>query len=228
MDDIWNISFWEIAIRLLLAAVLGGLVGWERERNNHPAGFRTHILVSVGAALIMLLSIYGFSDFNDHPNVRFDPARLAAQVISGIGFLGAGTILRHGISVSGLTTAASLWVVAGIGLAAGANFMFGAILTTVIVLVSLELLNRLEGILVRKRHLRKLDVIVNDQPGILGDLVAFIDSNGGSVRKVNMEEGDDNTLNISFIIRFFDSTSITILCEEARKVKGVKSVRTEQ
>src|SRR5690606_39922495 len=109
-----------------------------------PAGFRTHILVCLGSALIMLISIYGVSDFIKEENVRADPARLAAQVVSGIGFLGAGTILRHGLTVSGLTTAASLWVVAGIGLAVGAGYMFGAVLTTILTLVSLELLNRME------------------------------------------------------------------------------------
>lgn len=106
---------------MVLAAVLGGLVGMEREWNNHAAGFRTHILVCLGAATIMLLSIYGFSQFVNEANVRMDPARLAAQVISGVGFLGAGAILRNGPVISGLTTAASVWVVAAIGLCVGAG-----------------------------------------------------------------------------------------------------------
>nr|WP_235281642.1 MgtC/SapB family protein [Thermoactinomyces daqus] len=90
MQSIWEISWFEVALRLFLAGMLGGVVGWERERNNHPAGFRTHILVSLGSALIMLISIYGFSDFVKEANVRIDPARLAAQVVSGIGFLVRG------------------------------------------------------------------------------------------------------------------------------------------
>lgn len=129
------ITEYEIALRLFLACVFGGIVGFERERNDSPAGFRTHILVSLGSALIMVLSMYGFNDFN---SVNKDPARLAAQVVSGIGFLGAGTILRDKTSIKGLTTAASLWVVAAIGLASGAGFYFSAFVVTVLVFLTLE------------------------------------------------------------------------------------------
>ena len=107
----------ELLVRLALGCLLGGLIGIEREKNRHPAGFRTHILVCVGATLIMLCNIYIFEEYKSYANI--DPARLGAQVISGIGFLGAGTILKEGVTVKGLTTAASLWSVAGIGLAVG-------------------------------------------------------------------------------------------------------------
>lgn len=130
-----QITEYEIALRLFLACFFGGVVGFERERNDSSAGFRTHILVSLGSALIMVLSMYGFNDFN---SVNKDPARLAAQVVSGIGFLGAGTILRDNTSIKGLTTAASLWVVAAIGLAAGAGFYFSAVMVTVLVFLTLE------------------------------------------------------------------------------------------
>ena len=123
---------------------MGGIIGWERELSNQSAGFRTHILVCVGSALIMLLSMYGFADYAYEANVRMDPARLAAQVISGIGFLGAGTILRNGLSISGLTTAASLWVVAAIGLSVGAGFYLPSIIATSIVFTNLFILNRVE------------------------------------------------------------------------------------
>ena len=130
-----DITEYEVALRLFLACVFGGIVGFERERNDSPAGFRTHILVSLGSALIMILSMYGFNEF---ATVNKDPARLAAQVVSGIGFLGAGTILRDKTSVKGLTTAASLWVVAAIGLAAGAGFYFSASFVTLLVFLTLE------------------------------------------------------------------------------------------
>jgi len=129
------ITEYEVALRLFLACVFGGIVGFERERNDSPAGFRTHILVSLGSALIMILSMYGFNEF---ATVNKDPARLAAQVVSGIGFLGAGTILRDKTSIKGLTTAASLWVVAAIGLAAGAGFYFSASFVTLLVFLTLE------------------------------------------------------------------------------------------
>jgi putative Mg2+ transporter-C (MgtC) family protein len=228
VSSVWTIPYWETAYRLFMAVLLGGLIGWERERDAHPAGFRTHILVCLGSALIMLISIYGFSEFMKEENVRADPARLAAQVVSGIGFLGAGTILRHGLTVSGLTTAASLWVVAGIGLAVGAGYMFGAVLTTILALVSLELLNRLEKILVRRHRLKKIVVSVRDEPGKLGEIASLLGRMGASIRKVTIDEGDleDDWLNISFTIRLSEEISTTQILEEVRRVTGVKEVRS--
>ncbi|RAL23214.1 MgtC/SapB family protein [Thermoflavimicrobium daqui] len=230
MSDVWVISYGELASRLVIAAVLGGLVGWERELNNSPAGFRTHILVSVGSTLIMLISIYGFSDFMSEPRVTFDPRRISAQVVSGIGFLGAGTILRQGVTVSGLTTAASLWVVAGIGLAVGTGFMFAAVVTTVIALVSLELLNRIETLMHKKRSLRIIHVTVIDEPGKLGELASCIAGQGGNVRKVKIEERDENTaaeLDITFTIRVPEAVPMAEMLDHIRSIYGVKQVRTE-
>lgn len=162
---VWQISHWELTLRILFALVVGGLIGLEREFGQHSAGFRTHILVCLGSALIMLLSLYGFSVFMEEPNVRADPARLAAQVISGIGFLGAGTILRNGNSISGLTTAASLWVVAALGLAVGAGFYYGALLTAFLVLVCLFVLNKFEKTFSRKRRMAELTIVVRETSG---------------------------------------------------------------
>ncbi|MBI4323319.1 MAG: MgtC/SapB family protein [Candidatus Omnitrophica bacterium] len=128
--------------RLLLSALLTGLVGYERERHGRAAGFRTHLLVGMGSCLIMLTALYLMDTLAGR--VAEDPTRMAAQVISGIGFLGAGTILRFRASVRGLTTAASLWAVAGIGLAAGAGFTVGAVATTIAVLIALFGFSRLE------------------------------------------------------------------------------------
>lgn len=135
------ISAEEVVARLLVASLLSGIIGLERESRHRAAGLRTHMLVSVGSALIMIISAYGFEGF---PLASRDPARLAAQVVSGIGFLGAGTIMREGVTIRGLTTAASLWVVAGIGLAIGAGCYLGALVTTVIVTVALLFLNPVE------------------------------------------------------------------------------------
>lgn len=128
--------------RLLLSALLTGLVGYERERHGRAAGFRTHLLVGIGSCLIMLTALYLMDTLAGR--VAVDPTRMAAQVISGIGFLGAGTILRFRASVRGLTTAASLWAVAGIGMAAGAGFTLGAVATTIAVLIALFGFARLE------------------------------------------------------------------------------------
>jgi len=187
MDSVWVISDFDLTIRILVAAALGGLIGLEREWSNHPAGLRTHILVCLGAAAIMLLSIYGFSDFVDEVNVRVDPARLAAQVISGIGFLGAGAILRTGSTVSGLTTAASVWVVAAIGLCVGAGFIYPACLTTAIVLVSLFLLNKWEKLLKRNKRSREMIVRIFDRPGTLGKIATILGEQGISIENVKMK-----------------------------------------
>ena len=141
-------SFWGLVLlKLLAATVFGGMVGYERERYDHPAGFRTHVLVCVGSAVFMMVSVAVSEDG------RFDPGRIAAQVASGIGFLGAGTIIKQGSIVRGLTTAASLWAVAGIGLAAGYNNMtLGiALLGTLVVLLTLYGLKAIESRIERRR-----------------------------------------------------------------------------
>ncbi|MBQ7568222.1 MgtC/SapB family protein [bacterium] len=133
----WNI---DVIARLLAATLLGALIGWERETMNRSAGLRTHMLVSLGSALFTILSLTAFREIG---KVN-DPARLAAQVVSGIGFLGAGTILKHGATVRGLTSAATMWVVAAIGMAAGAACYVGALATTLISLITLITLRSVE------------------------------------------------------------------------------------
>ena len=129
----------EVLGRVALAAALGAVLGLERELRDREAGLRTHLLVSVGSALFTIASAYGFSDFLTHGGnlVRTDPTRIAAQIVTGIGFLGAGAIIRQGLSIRGLTTAATLWVVAAIGLTTGAGYYSAAAITTLLVLFSL-------------------------------------------------------------------------------------------
>jgi putative Mg2+ transporter-C (MgtC) family protein len=134
----------EIIIRLLIAALLGSIVGFERERTAQSAGLRTHMLVCVGSCLVIIVSAFGFSDALTMPNIQLDPSRMAAQVVSGIGFLGAGAILLRGEVVRGLTTAASVWTVAAIGLAVGGGLYIPAAAATVIVLIILTLVKLLE------------------------------------------------------------------------------------
>ena len=137
------LAHWELLIRLLIAAGLGSLVGAERERLIWAAGLRTHTLVCVGSCLFMIVSAYGFASVIG-PAVVLDPSRVAAQVVSGIGFLGAGSILLRGDLVRGLTTAASLWTVAAIGLAVGGGLYIEAITATIIILVILAGIKPLE------------------------------------------------------------------------------------
>jgi putative Mg2+ transporter-C (MgtC) family protein len=125
--------------RLSLAAVLGGAIGFERELRDREAGLRTHLLVCLGSALFTIVSAYGFREFltSGDQVIRADPTRIAAQIVTGIGFLGAGAIIRQGLTVRGLTTAATLWVSAAIGIAAGAGYYSGAVLGTVVTIVAL-------------------------------------------------------------------------------------------
>lgn len=147
MQPIPELELWELALRLGVAAGLTGLIGLERELRERAAGLRTHMLVGVGSALFTIVSAYGWSDFvfNRNEGTILDPTRIAAQIVTGIGFLGAGAIIRQGLSVRGLTTAAGLWVVAAIGMAAGAGYYSAALVGTAIVLVGLGPIRWLEG-----------------------------------------------------------------------------------
>lgn len=154
----------EMVFKLLLSAFLGGLIGLERELHARAAGLRTHILVAIGSTLIMMVSNYIFLIYQDQTTssvVRLDPARIAAMTITGIGFLGAGTIIQSKEIVRGLTTAACLWVIAAVGLAVGCGFYLPAVLTSLIALIALYLLHSLEDFL-KKDWYRKLLVITDD------------------------------------------------------------------
>jgi putative Mg2+ transporter-C (MgtC) family protein len=134
----------ELTVRLVVALLLGGVIGWERELARMPAGFRTHALVSLGSAIFTVISAFAFTGPGS------DPTRIAAQVVSGIGFLGGGAILHYGGTVRGLTTAASLWSVAAVGMAAGAGLYVVASLGAVLVIIGLEVFQRIEGVVKRR------------------------------------------------------------------------------
>ncbi len=145
----------QIVFRLILAGVLGGAIGFERERREKAAGFKTHTLVCIGSCLIMLTSMHIFDIYKGIATV--DPARIAAQVVTGVGFLGAGTIIRFRASVRGLTTAASLWAIAGVGLAVGSGFYLAAIVTVVIILLSLLFLSKVQARMSKGNRVKGFD-----------------------------------------------------------------------
>ncbi|MGY5343579.1 MgtC/SapB family protein [Paenibacillus glucanolyticus] len=196
---VWHIDHMEISIRICVSLLLGGIVGLERERGQHHAGFRTHILVCLGATLITLISIYGFSQFASEPNVRMDPARLTAQIISGIGFLGAGTILRNGNSISGLTTAASLWVVAAMGIGIGAGFYYGTLLTFVSVLICLFVLQRVENRIAPHRKTTAYRVIIG-RDGDPGIFLNFFRDEGIKVKSFKMDMMEEGSVRLHFVL----------------------------
>ncbi|MEN9406146.1 MAG: hypothetical protein RLZ12_430 [Bacillota bacterium] len=226
MDNIFTLdSYW--VVKLFLALVLGGLIGWERERYDHPAGFRTHILVSLGSALFTLVSIDASLAIVKTNSVNSEPMRLAAQIIPGIGFLGAGTIFRHGSSVSGLTTAASLWVVAGVGMACGVGYFWLAGLATLLTWVSLEFLDIFEGFNFKRRRLHVLRVTAVGATGKLKEIADLIVLRGGVIRKIKVDESplDDRQLVLVFVFRIKKGVNFTDLYEEVAKLAGVTRIK---
>jgi putative Mg2+ transporter-C (MgtC) family protein len=168
----------DATLRLGLAAILGGAIGVERELRDREAGIRTHLLVSLGSALFTLVSAYGFHEFltSGDAVVRADPTRIAAQIVTGIGFLGAGAIIREGLSVRGLTTAATLWVVAGIGMACGAGWYWPAAITTLFTIVALGPLRVVAYKWIDRLKPEENRLIVELKPGQpIGPFVAQLD-----------------------------------------------------
>lgn len=222
--------FWNTFVPILLASVLGGVVGLERERSRRPAGLRTHVLVCVGSALMMQVSLdmYARTGYGLHGNG--DPGRIAAQVVSGIGFLGAGTIMREGANIRGLTTAASLWVVAGIGLAAGANLFLESIVATVMVVLTLKTLSEVEHRWISKGGHHALTVHVTDTPGRLGSLATVCGRWGANIRSVSMKNGPlPGTVEISFFLRLTGrNLDIAGLIGDLMGTEGVLSVTEEE
>ena len=209
----------ELLIRLALACVLGGLVGIERERLRHPAGFRTHILVCVGATLVMLCNIFIYEEYKAYANI--DPARMGAQVISGIGFLGAGTILKEGITVKGLTTAASLWSVACIGLATGLGFYTGSIFATILVLITLVVFSRFENRVYGNRKSSILRIKTSDRPGQLGRIGTELGRCGLKICDIAMEIAEESSLLIKIRINKSREEIGTDVMDCLSKIEGI-------
>jgi len=190
------ISGVEVLIRLIISMLLGGLVGWEREKEEKPAGLRTHILVCLGSTLVMIVSAYGFPGRSPS-----DPGRIAAQVITGIGFIGAGTIFRAGTTIKGLTTAASIWTVAGIGLAVGAGLYFPAIVTTLLVVVTLAVAAELEIRFLGSHKPIILKCLIEDRPGAIGEIGTLLGNLGVNIKRIELGPPiDENSKKVTLII----------------------------
>ena len=219
----------EVVIRLILSAAIGGLIGIEREASNRPAGLRTHILVTLGSTLIMLVSMEGFYDTTTGLWAG-DPSRLAAQVISGIGFLGAGTIMRTGDRIKGLTTAASLWVCSGIGLAIGNGYYLGGLLTAGIVLITLMSLGIFES-RVFKRKYKTLAIFSTSRPGLIGDIGTLLGKYDVNIRDISIENDESEDyeehliLEMHFAIKIPKIFNPNIFFHELYQIKGVFKVK---
>ncbi|KKB65427.1 methyltransferase [Robbsia andropogonis] len=217
------LSNWEMIGRLTGAAILGGAIGFERERLSWAAGLRTHMLVSVGSCLMILVSAYGFSNIMQADHVVLDPSRIAAQVVSGIGFLGAGSIILRNEVVRGLTTAASVWAVAGVGLAMGGGMYIPATAATLIILLILAGIKPLEE---RYRANRQSHQIVLDaERGVLTLHVLHdvLGPEAGRVRQfvVERHEEDDNLDQIRITFSRVTTGQYRKSVEALRKLRGV-------
>lgn len=225
----------EIIIRIIVSISLGFVIGLERELTNKSAGLRTHMLVCLGSTVFTILSLYGFSDPTIPQNfarIQNDPSRIAAQILTGIGFIGGGAVLHHGISVSGLTTAASLWIVASIGMAVGVGAYKVAIVATILaftVLVFIRVLERgflskhtRKGARVRAVAITKADYVteVQDWFNLKFDQVLEM--------KINKQTRDDETVKVTFILDVFESNPIGHVYKKIKELKNIESLTLQQ
>ena len=191
MPFVPELEWWEVVTRLCLAGGLGAAIGFERELREREAGLRTHLLVALGSALFTLVSAYAWQDFrfSGLTGVTFDPTRIAAQIVTGIGFLGAGAIIRQGLTVRGLTTAATLWGVAAIGMACGAGYYLAAVVTTMLVIFTLWPLRTGVYHLVERVRPEERRLTVELRPeASAGILLAAVEAFGGRVQSLDVDE----------------------------------------
>src|SRR5579859_5640477 len=213
-------------LRLLAAAALGGVIGFERERIERGAGLRTHALVSTASALIIIVSSYGFMDVvTANHTIVLDPSRIAAQVVSGIGFLGAGLIILRKNTVHGLTTAASIWAVAAIGLAAGAGLYIAAAVTTGIMLLILTALKPVEQRFFAHKRSASLTIRVTRQQVSVAAIEASVQDAGMELWGLHLRPGaaDDESM-ITLELRGGQTNSPSLLAERLHTISGVKEV----
>jgi putative Mg2+ transporter-C (MgtC) family protein len=221
-----DLSWAEVLLRLAVAAALGGAIGMEREIREREAGLRTHLLVSLGAALFTLVSAYAWRDFSfsNEAGVVFDPTRIAAQIVTGIGFLGAGAIIRQGLSIRGLTTAATLWVVAAIGMASGAGYYSAAVITTAVVLISLWPLRlAAHRALVRLRP-EEGRLLVHLPPGqSAAPLLAALESFGARVDSLDLEDSA-NERTVVVVVHLAERARAAEMVEHVTALEEVRRV----
>lgn len=220
-------------LRLLLSAILGGCVGIERGKGDRPAGLRTHVLVCVGSTLFMLVSIFGFGDtvpvhtVQDDMGARRDSARIAAQVVSGIGFLGAGTIIHEGLSIKGLTTAATMWMVSAIGLAVGAGMYVVSIGSTVLTLIVLTIFRNWEKFmgLRGKTSNRFMVVRVKNRQAIVSDIMNYLTLNGVKLKSLNVKTDDKNaTLLLEMFVKYNPEVDNMEVISGLHSIEGFMSI----
>ena len=216
---------YDVILRLLVAGILGGLIGFEREMHHQPAGLRTHIILVLGAALAMCISINLSMQFHTTAS-NGDPERLAAQVISGIGFLGAGAIFRFGAGVKGLTTASSLWTAAIVGLAVGAGYFLIGGVTTAIVLFALKGLDLVEKRLIRGRMTRTIVVRGADRPGFVDEVKSALTKFDIGLKSISLQKNlKNNEIQIETLAKVLPDQDLDAILGAMSKMEGLSEFR---
>lgn len=219
------ISEVDILLRVLLAAVLGALVGWQREIHHEPAGLRTHMILVVGAALCMTLSIDVALQFRSTA-LNGDPGRMAAQIVSGIGFLGAGAIIREGFTVKGLTTATSLWTMAIVGMTVGLGYYLASILVTVLILFVLSLMRTIEKRYIHPHIEVAVTLKAEDRPGLLDDVKKVLMEKGRRINSLAIRRNlEDRNLAIEADVDATEGDPTGSLVDELSVIPGVHSFK---
>jgi len=220
------IANYEIVLRLLLGALLGSVIGMERERRKWTAGLRTHMLVAVGSTLFMIVSAFGFVDILGYPNVELDPSRIAAQVVSGIGFLGAGTIILRSEVVRGLTTASSLWSVAAIGLAVGGGLYVAAASATIVILVILAGLKPLEKYLFSSRPPGQLLIVADRRSPSLADIESALAKTQIKLKRTLITPGKrEDEIRMRLTLESGQKEQLLKAIEQVRALPGIRELR---
>jgi len=218
---------WQVAlVRILVSFFIGMLIGIERETHDQPAGLRTHILISIGATVVMLISIFIPQTFTNLQNG--DPGRIAAQVVSGIGFLGAGAILKYGADVKGLTTAASIWAMAALGLAVGAGMYIIGFIGAAVILFALTIMNLFEKRVFKERTVRKIELYIKKKDSNIQALKDILKGQDIRIISTGFERNiNDANDKIVFLVGVTRKIDIQKLSNNFEKQAGIVSIKVD-
>ena len=216
----------EILLKILAATIFGGLVGLEREHHSKAAGLRTHIILCVGATLITIVSIAMARDLGTDRIA--DPTRITANIVTGIGFLGGGAILRMGATVKGLTTAACIWTVTGVGMAVGAGYYFVASLVILVVLLTLHFLSRFEDVFLARKEFRGMTLTAQSGPDILGNIEHVLSENNVTIKSIEVsKELNEPNVEIRALVSMPDRVNLNKLSAEILQIPGTLNFEVE-
>lgn len=221
-----DITWQSALLRIVFSFVIGTLIGIEREMHNQPAGLRTHILISIGATIAMLISIYIPQTFTNFQNG--DPSRIAAQVVSGIGFLGAGAILKFGANVKGLTTAASIWAMATLGLAIGAGMYIISLIGIVVILFALTVMDVLEKRIFKERTLRRIELVIKKKDSDIQKLIELFQVQDVKVISSGYERNvNESTNKVTFHVGVTKKMDVQLLSDALENYPGMVAISIE-